>query len=242
MAFFRPDSGPAGALPIAWCELWLGHVACDEGDFTAGRGHFRETLALYRDAQHLPGTAMALLGTARWAAAVGESEAAARLLAAATALREARQHPWAPADRRDVDEVLGRLRAALVPAALEALSREGQRMGPWPAVALALDSLGACDGGGTAGRRPRRGAPSAAPATDAAGGPGRGGAPLTAREREVAVLVARGLSNREIAAALTITERTAEGHVGHALARLGLRARAQLAAWATAQGLVSPQA
>ena len=170
------------------------------------------------------------------AAAVGQPAPAARLLAAATALREARQHPWPPSERPDVDEVLGRLRAVLDPAALEALSEEGRRMGPWPAVALALETLGARDAGGEAGRRTRRDAPSSAPASSAAG------APLTAREGEVAVLVARGLSNREIAAALTITERTAEGHVGHALARLGLRSRTQLAAWVTAQGLVPRQA
>jgi non-specific serine/threonine protein kinase len=51
------------------------------------------------------------------------------------------------------------------------------------------------------------------------------------------VLVTRGLSNRQIAQELVVTERTAEGHVGHTLARLGFRSRAQLAAWAVAQGL-----
>ena len=54
--------------------------------------------------------------------------------------------------------------------------------------------------------------------------------------------VARGLSNREIAAALTTTERTSGGHVGHALARPGLRARARLAAWAAARGPIPQQA
>ena len=56
--------------------------------------------------------------------------------------------------------------------------------------------------------------------------------PLSAREREVAVLIARGLSNREIAAALTITEKTAANHVDHILTRLDLHSRTQIAVWA----------
>lgn len=62
---------------------------------------------------------------------------------------------------------------------------------------------------------------------------------LTPREREVAGLVARGLSNREIADALVLGERTVETHVGHILAKLGFGSRAQIAAWAVEAGLVS---
>lgn len=61
---------------------------------------------------------------------------------------------------------------------------------------------------------------------------------LTEREREVAILVARGLSNREIAGTLSISLRTAGAHVGNILAKLGFGARAQIAAWATARGLL----
>jgi len=55
--------------------------------------------------------------------------------------------------------------------------------------------------------------------------------PLTAREREVAVLVAQGTSNREIADKLGISERTAEGHVEQVRNKLGFRSRAQIASW-----------
>jgi DNA-binding CsgD family transcriptional regulator len=55
--------------------------------------------------------------------------------------------------------------------------------------------------------------------------------PLTAREREVARFVREGLSNREIAERLVISERTAEGHVQHIMDKLGFRSRAQIAAW-----------
>jgi DNA-binding CsgD family transcriptional regulator len=54
---------------------------------------------------------------------------------------------------------------------------------------------------------------------------------LTTREREVAVLVAQGTSNREIAEKLGISERTAEGHVEQVRNKLGFRSRAQIAAW-----------
>jgi DNA-binding NarL/FixJ family response regulator len=55
---------------------------------------------------------------------------------------------------------------------------------------------------------------------------------LTARERQVAHLVGRGLSNREIADALVVAERTVEVHVRHCLAKSGFRSRVQLAVWA----------
>jgi len=60
--------------------------------------------------------------------------------------------------------------------------------------------------------------------------------PLTRREREVAALVTRGLSNKEIATTLVISQRTAESHVEHILTKLGLANRAQVAAWITARG------
>ncbi len=55
---------------------------------------------------------------------------------------------------------------------------------------------------------------------------------LTRRERQVADLVAQGLSNKQIAAKLVISQRTAQGHVEHILAKLGFNSRAQIAAWA----------
>lgn len=55
--------------------------------------------------------------------------------------------------------------------------------------------------------------------------------PLTAREREVARFVSEGLSNKDIAERLVISERTAEGHVQHIMDKLGFRSRAQIAAW-----------
>jgi DNA-binding CsgD family transcriptional regulator/tetratricopeptide (TPR) repeat protein len=59
---------------------------------------------------------------------------------------------------------------------------------------------------------------------------------LTAREREVAALVADGLSNRAIAERLVVSERTVESHVQSVLTKLAFHSRAQIAAWVTAQG------
>ena len=58
---------------------------------------------------------------------------------------------------------------------------------------------------------------------------GSAAGPLTRREGEIAALVARGLTNRQIAAALHISERTAENHVQHILTKLGLHTRTQIA-------------
>lgn len=57
------------------------------------------------------------------------------------------------------------------------------------------------------------------------------GDPLSPRERQIADLVADGLSNREIATTLVISERTAQNHVQHILGKLGFANRAQIAAW-----------
>ena len=58
--------------------------------------------------------------------------------------------------------------------------------------------------------------------------------PLSPRELQVARLLARGRSNKEIAAELVISQRTAEGHVERILAKLGFTSRAQAAAWVAA--------
>jgi predicted ATPase/DNA-binding CsgD family transcriptional regulator len=57
---------------------------------------------------------------------------------------------------------------------------------------------------------------------------------LTRREQEVAELVAEGLSNRNIAQRLVVSQRTVDGHVEHILAKLGFASRAQVAAWVVA--------
>jgi len=72
--------------------------------------------------------------------------------------------------------------------------------------------------------------------------PGANGSDLGLSERELEVcrLVARGLSNREIAAQLYVSEATVKTHVGHVLSRLGLRDRVQVTVFAYEHGIVRP--
>jgi len=64
--------------------------------------------------------------------------------------------------------------------------------------------------------------------------------PLTRRERQVAALVASGRTNRQIGRALGISEKTAEVHLHHVMAKLEARSRAEVAAWAATHHLSAP--
>src|SRR5438128_932718 len=66
--------------------------------------------------------------------------------------------------------------------------------------------------------------------------PGRPLGALTPRQREISALVARGLSNRQIAEALVLEEGTVANHVQRILSRLGFGSRVQLAVWSATGG------
>ncbi|MFF3542482.1 ATP-binding protein [Streptomyces platensis] len=112
-----------------------------------------------------------------------------------------------------------RLRSSLGDAPFDAAVRDG--------AGLPLDEAIACALGRPAPdeERPDR---QAAPA------------PLTRREHQVVSLLVAGLTDKEIAAKLVISARTAEGHVQRILAKLGFSSRTQVAVWAVARGVTAP--
>jgi predicted ATPase/DNA-binding CsgD family transcriptional regulator len=110
------------------------------------------------------------------------------------------------------DECVAQVRARLGDRAFEAAWQRGAEPPTSDAVDIALE---------------RSAVPAPRAAADDSG--------LTKREREVAALIAEGLSNREIAARLVVAQRTAEGHVENILSKLGFTSRAQVAGWLAAQ-------
>jgi non-specific serine/threonine protein kinase len=207
----------------------LGALAAEEADAPQAAAHFREGLALFRDVGDRHGVAWCLTGLAGVAAA-GAPARAARLFGAATPWLPCAAtvvHPADPAAReRAVDAVRARLGGAAFAAAWDA----GRAMPLEEAVAYALE------------RDERAPPPASAPGTSRArrrSAPARPASPLTRREHEVAALVAGGLTNRQIAAALVISERTAVNHVEHILTKLGFSSRVQVGVWAAEHGLAA---
>jgi predicted ATPase/DNA-binding CsgD family transcriptional regulator len=212
--------------------LQLGGVAGAQGDYAAARAALMESLALWRAFDHRWGIILTLAATAYLAAVRDQPERAARLSGAAVALRgasgDARVAAWRSAGHvpsgLQFDSWIGAARPMLDGAEVTTAWGEGQRMTLEEAVNYALTPEG----------------PLAVAA--AASAPARAHSvrsELSPRQREVAALVARGLSNREIAAELVVAPTTAARHVEHILARLGLRNRAQLTAWAVEHGLLA---
>ncbi|WP_433856069.1 ATP-binding protein [Streptomyces kronopolitis] len=147
------------------------------------------------------------------AAAAGRGERAATLLGAAGATWEVAGSALTGLGHLQAghERCASALRAELGDTAFAAAVLAGQQLTLEQSVAHALEES------------PAPGPPPAPQETPAR---------LTRRESEVAALVAEGRTNKEIAAELTISRRTAEGHVEHILTKLGFTSRAQIAAWA----------
>jgi non-specific serine/threonine protein kinase len=145
-------------------------------------------------------------------AAEGRAEEAAALLGAAAAVRGDEPPSMYRGDRERTDRCREAALTALGEPGFRRAYERGAGLGRDEAIALAL--------GRAADRPAARREPDS---------------PLSQREREIATLVAEGLSNREIAERLSISIRTAENHVSHILVKLGMRSRAQLVRWVTAR-------
>ncbi|MDQ7843146.1 MAG: tetratricopeptide repeat protein [Armatimonadota bacterium] len=209
---------------IASSQRELAVIAQDAGADGRALGLYRESLEAFERAGDRLGIARCLEGLAVLAADNAQAHQAARLFGAADALLDrigvVRRPGWFPAQVRPerVTRAHSAVQRELGAEAFSRAAAAGAGLSVSVAVAEAM---------GVAVRQP------------APGGPPRIGS-LTRRELEVAGLVALGLSNREIAGRLFISEHTAATHVQHILDKLDLSSRAQIAAWAVEQGIKPP--
>src|SRR5215472_8084817 len=192
---------------MARCLAGIGWVQLAAQDLDGASEHLTESMRLSLvTGQRLP-IARGLAALAVLWGEAGDLARAAVIANSAIVVFEAIGARTSAAARR-LDAILAAARSELGTAKVTALAAEGARMSPHQAAHLAA-------------------ALAAAPGCTWPG-------PLTTREREVARLVAAGLSNRAIGAQLYITEATAARHVANIFAKLGFSSRAQVVAWVDA--------
>ena len=176
----------------------------------AARHNWLEAVALSTHFSDAVTSSTVLEGLAEVEHAEGRDERAITLIAAAKVVRAPTgaepQREW----QKSTDETLTGSRAKLPRNVADAASRRGSSMTAAEAISYATGSP-----------------PQPAAPTDS-----NGNGPLTSREKQVALLIADGLTNPEIAGRLRMAERTADAHVEHIRNKLGLRSRSQIAVWA----------
>jgi non-specific serine/threonine protein kinase len=251
---------------VAWALHDLGRVAHDQGDLAAARARYEESLALRREVGDQAGVAQSRLGLGLVAHEQGEDAAAVAHLRGSLEARRrlgdrggiadvlealaAVAAPRAPERALRLAGAAVALRtppgragagAAWAGRLAAGVERARRALGPPAAAAAWAHGAGLTLEQALAEARTDAGAPPPARRPDGGGRRRPAGAPgeaagLTPREREVAALVARGHTSRQIAAALIITERTAASHVQHIRTKLGVRSRAQIAVWVAEHG------
>lgn len=193
-----------------------GELALEVGDHEAARSHLLASIGLLARLNDTASVAYRLEGFARLAAARSEPERALTLVGAAASVWQRSGAVAAPHWRRRVEESMARCRRLLPPPVAEAAAAAGAAMSTEDAIACATDETE---------HRPRRGpAESGPPSWASARSQGAG---LSAREWDVLSLLLTGLSNRLIAARLSISPNTVNKHVASILEKLAARSRAQ---------------
>jgi DNA-binding CsgD family transcriptional regulator len=193
----------------------LGLVALCQADYARAAKLSSESLRLsveLLDHQVIPWSLDALAAVCGQQGSVGR---AARLWGAAEALREASGFSQPPDDKRVLEPFLETARSRLEEAAFQAAWEEGRAMTEEQAIGYALSEE-------------EQNAPTLVAVPEQQPPPDEPTERLTTREREVALLVGRGLTNRRIASELSISEHTVANHVRKILKKLGLRSRAQI--------------
>jgi predicted ATPase/DNA-binding CsgD family transcriptional regulator len=214
LAIFRQEGYRFGA---AYALTDLADIALRRGEYARAAKYWQESLGQSWDVSGLSGC---LEGLAEIAVACEEPEWAACLLGAAEVNRERTGLAHAPRKASEYQRMVTDLRSAPGEVGLAVAWAEGRQMSADEARAKAVRVADAI---------------SATPGREAASAAETHG--LTARELEVLRLLAAGRSNHQIGEALFISPRTAQLHVTHVLAKLGLANRTEAAAFAHTHGL-----
>lgn len=215
-------------LMIAYQLRNLGVDSLNSGQYAAAADHYVKALRLCREIDERWISEGCLEGLAAVASADGDYGRAARLFGAGEALRALTGDSRSLVGDSSYDQHFAATRAALGEDGFAAIWTLGHAMTFRQVVEYALEA--------------NVGAVSESSATRAAKpkDPASRCEPLSPRECEVAILVAEGVSNREIATRLFISERTAQTHVQHILDKLGFSSRVQIASWTVQRGLLPP--
>ncbi|HET9911999.1 MAG TPA: tetratricopeptide repeat protein [Anaerolineales bacterium] len=193
----------------------LGWAALRQRDFPRMKTILKESLEIRLDTGDKGGMAWCLEKLAEAAYLEKQYKKATKILGAAAALRIPLGSVIDQADQPEYDRILSSLRAALGKAAFASLWAEGAAMPVEEVIDSALSE---------------QGSKSTRVDKEKFGG-------LTAREREVVVLIAQGKSNREIAKTMTVGVKTVETYVTRILNKLGFDSRVQIATWAVEKNL-----
>ncbi|MBV9598254.1 MAG: helix-turn-helix domain-containing protein [Chloroflexi bacterium] len=205
---------------LHWLLVSLGRVALRRGDVQQARTCIRESLRLASTIGDRTALARCLDQVAGVAEVMGEPSLAMKLLAASDALRDVIRAPRQPPELPAYRQILDALHSRLGPQASMDASRAGRMMRSDDLIIAAEAVL-------------------TAPYTPAAARSGAPAALLTPRQVDVLRLVARGMTNREIAAELVLSEKTVGHHLENIFERLGVNSRASATLVAACQGLAT---
>jgi len=195
----------------------LAYVCLDQGDMERAQALFRESLEAQRAHNDRDGILEGLLGLAALASATGLAAESARLYAAVVANGKGNSVILWPPEKIEYEHYIGLVRAKLSDAEFEAEQAKGRALSIEQAIEYALNLPFGLPTPSQKGTEPSQ--------------------ELTEREREVVALIARGLSNGEIADGLVLSKRTVEHHMANILSKLGFTNRAQIVRWAIENGL-----
>jgi DNA-binding CsgD family transcriptional regulator len=217
---------------IAEALTHLGTVALRMGESHESLLFYQQSLALNRDQGYKEGLAEDLAGLAERASLLGQLERATWLFGVVEGLREVSGIRLSPLRRAEYDRTVEGIRAQLDEAAFVEAWAQGRAMELSQAITQAIETKDELPTEASSDLPPAGLLPRSSPPLSPRRALQQHFGGLTAREREVARLVAQGKSNRAIADELVVGVSTVEAHISHIFTKLGFSSRAQIAAWA----------